>query len=185
MEEEHGELEINFGYPVPAVREDVGVEYKECGFDAGFGYDILVNLGAIQTGADAPLQVFDDDLMEELIFILPELQEGSGMVLFEVIEHERVGIFQHLFEGFQGEEDLVDGIGGCIAEITAFQFVTLNFLFYYRGNHIIFIGEELVDGLFGNAQLGGYFVHGDGPDAVAAEEVCGFVQYAFFDFHFY
>ena len=104
-------------------------------------------------------------------------------MFLEVVEHQGVGIFQHFFQGFEREEDLVDGVGGGIAEITAFHFVTLNFLFDYGGNHIVFIGEELVDRLFGNAQLGRYFVHGDGADAVAAEEVGCLYQYSFFYFH--
>ena len=104
-------------------------------------------------------------------------------MLLQVIEHQRVCIFKHLLEGFKGQEDLVDGIGCRIAEVVALRFVVLYLLFDDGRYHIVFIGKELVDRLFGNAQLRGYLVHRDGADTIAAEEIGGLCEYSFFYIH--
>ena len=183
MEEEHGQLEVDLGYAVPAMGENVRVEYQEGRFDPGFGDDVLVDVGAVEAGADAPLQVLHDDLVEVPVFVFPELLKGSGVMFLEVVEHEGVRILQHFLQGFQRQEDLVNGISSRFAEITAFHFVSLYLLFDHRGYHIVLIGEKLVDRLFGNAQLRCYLVHGNRPDTVATEQIGCLYQYAFFNFH--
>jgi len=104
-------------------------------------------------------------------------------MFFHVIQEQRVHIFQDLVEALQRQEHLVDRIGRLLAVCVAFQLITLDFLFDDGGYHIVLIGKELVDGLFGNAQLGSDLIHRDRPDAIAAEQVSGFHQYSIFYFH--
>jgi hypothetical protein len=47
----------------------------------------------------------------------------------------------------------------------------MNFLIDDGRDHIVLICKELVDGLFGDTQLGSDLIHGDGTNAIPEEEV--------------
>jgi uncharacterized membrane protein len=105
------------------------------------------------------------------------------MMFFHVIQEQRVHIFQDLIEAFERQERLVDSIGRLLAVSIAFQLIALYFLFDDGGYHVVLICKELVDGLFGNAQLGSDLIHRDRSDAIAAEQISRLRQYSLFYFH--
>ena len=54
----------------------------------------------------------------------------------------------------------------------------------YDGIHqLVLVCEVLVNGLFGNAQLSGDLIHGDGLDPVSLEKFSGLFLYSFLHFH--
>src|ERR1700737_3887683 len=77
----------------------------------------------------------------------------------------------------------MNSVFGCLTELNAIHLVFTNLPVYHGGHHFIFIREELVDRLLGDAQLRCYFIHGNRPDPIAHEQIRCLTQYSFFNFH--
>src|SRR3984885_5837162 len=107
------------------------------------------------------------------------------MMLFKIIKHQGIGAAQHLLQVLHPQEYVVDGILRLVAELHAFHLVAADLPVDDGRYHIVFIRKELVDGLFGDAQLRGDLVHGNGTDPVSHEEIGRLAYYPFFYVHFF